>query len=137
MSFIDEQTKQDVRSAIKALEKETAGEMVCVIAPASANYRMFAVLWAALAALAAPALNGVLHYLPGMGDWAPFEVDQTMQLCIFVFLLAIFALTPLRVCLTPRDAQACCFSSRWRSAMSRSWVIRASTRKSTLPNGAR
>lgn len=106
MSFIDVQTKDDIRNAIRALEKETAGEMVCVITPASANYRVFAVLWAALVALASPALNDMLHMLPGMGDWGAVRITQAMQLGIFAGCLAVFALTPLRIRLTPKSVRA-------------------------------
>jgi len=106
MTFLDESTKDELRSAIRALEAETAGEMVCVIAPSSGNYRIFGALWAALIALAAPALNGVMHHLPGLGgDWAAYEVTQTSQLCIFALLLALFNFTRLRVCLTPKSVR--------------------------------
>ncbi|TLU71127.1 hypothetical protein [Lichenicoccus roseus] len=52
--MIADADKARVAAAIREAEKHTSGEIFCVIARHSSDYRLFPIAWAAAAALAAP-----------------------------------------------------------------------------------
>lgn len=95
---VTDRLREDVRTAVIDLEKSTSGELVCVVAPASARYMLFPVIWAAIIALAMPLLNPVLE---GMG-YEPV-VTFPIQSVVFIGLALTFLYTPLRLCVTPRS----------------------------------
>ena len=97
MHLTDDKMRDDIRLAVQDLEKSSEGEMVCVIAPSSAHYILFPLLWAALVALTLPVLNTVAHTASGL----PL-ITFSAQGLAFGILAALFALTPLRACVTPR-----------------------------------
>lgn len=94
--IITDAMRADIKKAVEELERNTTGEMVCVITAASARYVMFPLLWAALAALLLPLVN---PFLPG-GEYA-FTVTFAEQSMLFVALSVLFVWTPLRHKLTP------------------------------------
>lgn len=89
--------RADIKKAVEELERNTTGEMVCVITEASARYVMFPLLWAALTALLLPLANLFID----TGPDAPFTITFAEQSGVFVVLAALFVLTPLRHKLTP------------------------------------
>lgn len=96
MAFkVTDAMREDIKKAVEELERNTTGEMVCVITAASARYVMFPLLWAALIALLLPLLN------PLMGADAEFTVGFGEQSGLFVLLALLFVFTPLRHKLTP------------------------------------
>lgn len=88
--------RADVKKAVEELERNTTGEMVCVIAQASAHYNMFPMLWAALTALLCPLLNPIVFNEPDS-----FTITFAVQSVVFVALAALLLLTPLRHKCTP------------------------------------
>lgn len=97
---ITDKLREDVRVAVVELEKTTSGELVCVVAPASARYMLFPVIWAAVIALALPLLNPLLD-AAGQEPFVTFAVQSVT----FIGLALAFLYTPLRLCVTPRSVQ--------------------------------
>lgn len=97
MKLSNEKMREDIRLAVRDLEKASEGEMVCVIAGSSAWYVLFPMLWAAFAALLLPLLNPILI----IAGRTPL-VDFSVQGLFFIVLAALFSLPCCRVHVTPR-----------------------------------
>ncbi|MDE2373768.1 MAG: TPM domain-containing protein [Hyphomicrobiales bacterium] len=84
-----------VAAAIHAAEKRTSGQIVCVLARASADYAHVPILWASALALLTPWPLIVL---------TPWSVQRIflLQLVVFIIAALVFFLTPLRLALVPR-----------------------------------
>lgn len=95
MVFLTADEKSRIRQAIEEVERQTAGEIVTVIAQQSDDYLYIPTLWAALIALAIP---GVINYLP-------FEFLLThsylTQFIVFIVLAVFFQWPPLKLRLIP------------------------------------
>jgi putative membrane protein len=102
MALVNDAMRGDIRKAVEELEKTTSGELVCVVAQSSARYLMFPLFWAALASLLLPIANPIAAK---MGHIEPV-VTFPVQSLVFVVLAGLFALTPLRLALTPRAIRA-------------------------------
>jgi len=76
-------------AAIRAAEKKTSGEIYCVMAAASSNYRFLAIARAAVVALAVP-----LPLFLFTTWWA--EEIYLAQILTFIVCAALFSVTPLR-----------------------------------------
>jgi putative membrane protein len=76
-------------AAIRAAEKKTSGEIYCVMAAASSNYRFLAIARAAIVALAVPL---PLFYFTAL--WV--EQIYLAQIAVFIVCAALFSVTPLR-----------------------------------------
>ena len=84
-----------IEEAITRAEAKTSGEIVVVVTGSSDGYRSFAILWAALLALAVP--------LPLI--WAtkwPVEHIYLLQLATFLFFGILFQWEPVRYALAPK-----------------------------------
>lgn len=92
MLNIDDKMRAEIRQAVEDLEKNTSGELVCVVAPSSARYILFPLLWAALGALLLPVLNPILELMKVQD----FAVTFTVQSIFFLGLAALFLFTPLK-----------------------------------------
>ena len=88
--------RDKVAAAIGAAEKATSGEIVAVIASASASYVSVAPLVAALLALLEP---WPLIYF----TWWPVQWIYLLQLAVFVVVAAITYYRPVRLALVPRS----------------------------------
>src|SRR5919106_4765827 len=84
----------EIAKAIGAAEAKASGEIVVVVARASASYRAIALMWAALLALAVPL--PFIHFT----KW-PIEYVYLLQLIVFLAAAALFQLEPVRVALAP------------------------------------
>ena len=96
-----ELTKEDydaVAAAIGEAEKNTAGQVVCVLAHASSAYAHIPVLWASLLALFTP---WPLIYFT---QWSVQRIFLA-QLIVFLIAALAFSWTPLRILLVPRSVQ--------------------------------
>jgi putative membrane protein len=113
---IEEQRQVD--AAIRTAETRTDGEIVCVVARASADYLAYAVAWAALIALAAPWLLVAKTHL---------TVHQILLVQVFLFaaLYLLFSSCGLGVRLVPRRVRR---AEAHRAAMEQ-FVIRGMARK--------
>ena len=91
---ISAQDRARIATAIRAVEAKTSGEIVCVLAHASAGTTALPVFIAAVAALALPWL------LVATTDMA---VDRilSLQVVVFLGLMMLFALPRVRVALMP------------------------------------
>jgi putative membrane protein len=87
-----------VADAIRAAEAKTSGEIFCVIARQSSDYRLVPLAWAALIALATPA---PLIYLT---RW-PAALIYLVQLVVFVAAALALSLPAIRFHLVPRRAK--------------------------------
>ena len=84
-----------IAEAIRAAEQKTSGEIFCVMAAASSDYRFVPIVRAALIALAVPL---PLFYFTSL--WA----DQIyfVQIAVFVVCAILFSLPGVRFALVPR-----------------------------------
>lgn len=91
---ISAQDRARIAAAIRTAEAKTSGEIVCVLAHASSGATALPVFIAAIAALALPWL------LVALTDMA---VDRilSLQVVVFLGLLLLLALPPVRVALMP------------------------------------
>ena len=87
-----------VAEAIRTAEAKTAGEIFCVIARRSSDYRLVPLAWAALIALATPA---PLIYLTRL----PAALIYLVQLVVFVIAALALSLPAIRFHLVPRRAK--------------------------------
>jgi len=95
--MITENDKTRIAAAIYAAESRTAGEIFCVIARQSSDYRFVPLTWAALIALLVP-LPSV--YLTA---WSA-EGVYLLQLAIFVIVAVVLSHPGLRFHIVPRRA---------------------------------
>ena len=84
-----------IAEAIRAAEQKTSGEIFCVMAVASSNYRFVPIARAALIALAVPL--PLFYFTPLWADQIYFA-----QLAIFLACAVLFSLPGLRFALVPR-----------------------------------
>jgi putative membrane protein len=89
-----ESERQEIADAIRAAEAMTGGEIFCVHARASDDYRHIPLLWAALVALILPA-----PLIP-FARW-PVETVYLAQLAAFAALALACSWPPLRIRLVP------------------------------------
>jgi putative membrane protein len=93
--LLSAEDRRRIETAVEEAERRTAAEIVCVIAHQSSDYAYVPVVWAALAALAAPLLIGAL------APWSS-ETVHLLQLAIFALVLAALWWPPARLAVTPR-----------------------------------
>ncbi|HWB44138.1 MAG TPA: TPM domain-containing protein [Hyphomicrobiaceae bacterium] len=94
MVFISEMDRARIADAITAAEAGTSGEIVAIIAPASARYLHVPVLWAALAALALP--FPFIYW-----TWWPIQHIYALQIATFAVLALVLMYPPIRMALVP------------------------------------
>src|SRR5205085_3770597 len=94
-AMISEADKSRVADAIKAAEAETSGEIFCVIAQHSSDYRLVPIAWAALIALLVPL---PLVYL----TFWPASVIYLLQLVAFIAAALALSQPQIRFHLLPR-----------------------------------
>jgi putative membrane protein len=91
-------TKEDheaVSAAIRAAEKKTSGQIVCVLARSSSAYGYIPILWASLLALLTP--WPLIYFTP----WSVQRIFL-LQLVVFLIVGVVVSFTPLRLLLVPR-----------------------------------
>lgn len=95
---ISDSDRARIAEAVRQAEHRTAGEIVCVITPRSAEYRLMPVAWAALLALLVPApLLYLLHW--------PAVWIYLAQLLLFLATGLLLSLPQLRMRIVPRRTQ--------------------------------
>jgi putative membrane protein len=93
------QADQDrIAEAIRAAESRTSGEIFCVLAQSSSEYRLVPVAWAAVAALIVPA--PLIH----LTLW-PAAAIYLVQLCAFLLVALALWRPALRWRIVPRRAK--------------------------------
>jgi len=93
--------KQDheaIADAIRAAERRTCGQIVCVLARASSDYAHVPILWASALALITP--WPLIVFTP----WSAQRIFL-IQLAVFIVAGLLFSLAPLRLALVPRALQ--------------------------------
>jgi putative membrane protein len=113
-----------IHAAIAAAEERTSGEIFCVVAQEAGHYREVAFAWAAAVALLAPPLSMILGLRPSFymaavitllnNGWVASHVGglnaavatalvgyAAVQAGLFVLVLTIMSLVPVRRFLTP------------------------------------
>lgn len=121
--MLNDHERAQVKAAVKAAEVRTRGELYCVIAEESSDYRETPFLWAGLAALAAPAillLAGVEASVPdAFTPWTAAQASAAaemavrsaltatliLQAVLFVLVAAVGSLAPVRFFMTPRSVK--------------------------------
>ena len=94
-------SKQDheaIADAIRAAERRTCGQIVCVLARASSDYAHVPILWASALALITP--WPLIVFTP----WSAQRIFL-IQLAVFIVAGLLFSLGPLRLALVPRALQ--------------------------------
>lgn len=99
MTFLTTSDKQRIADAIRAVEAHTAGELVCVIAPTSGNYRFLPLFWSTVIALCVP---GIV-WISGVW-WSEGEV-YLVQVALFLLSAALFNWRPVKMRIVPRSVQ--------------------------------
>lgn len=94
MDFITEDDRKRVADAIAEAEAGTSGEIVAIIAPASARYLHVPVLWAALIALALP-----FPFITW--TWWPIQHIYALQIAAFAVLALVLLHPRIRMALVP------------------------------------
>ncbi|MCG9917636.1 MAG: TPM domain-containing protein [Phenylobacterium sp.] len=121
--MLSEQDILAVKTAVRTAEARTRGELYCVIAEESSDYRETPFLWAGLTALAAPAillLAGVEVSVPdAFAPWTAAQAGAAVELAVrgaltttlalqaalFIVVAVIGALGPVRRFMTPRSVK--------------------------------
>ena len=118
--MINDSDRLRVTAAIRAAEARTAGEIFCVIAQHSSNYRLVPVAWAAAVAMFVP--------LPFL-YFTVWSAPVVYLLQIIAFLLGVFVLSlpALRFRILPRRAR----HDRAHAEAMRQFRCRASPGRST------
>jgi putative membrane protein len=93
--MIPEADKARISAAIRDAEVRTAGEIFCVIARQSGDYRLIPVAWASALALFAPLSLLLLTALPAVTIYV-------IQLAIFVAAAIVLSLPGIRFWIVPR-----------------------------------
>ena len=96
--MISEPDRARIDEAIRTAEAKTSGEIFCVIARHSSEYRLVPIAWAAALALAVPA---PLIYLT---LW-PAVVIYLVQLIVFIVAVLVLWQPAIRYRIVPRRAQ--------------------------------
>jgi putative membrane protein len=115
---LSEDGQRRISAAIKTAEATTAGEIVCVLARASSNYRSTMTAWSALIALIAP------WFLIALTTLSVREIFLA-QIVLFVVLFLVLSESALNQYLIPRGAQR---AQAHRAAMEQ-FMIRGMARK--------
>ncbi len=98
MGLISVADRSRISAAIAEAERQTSGEIVCVIAGESDSYYYAPYMWAALVALIVP-------WPPVYFTWWPVQWIYALQLLVFLALLAIMMPRSVRMRLVPRSVQ--------------------------------
>jgi putative membrane protein len=115
MEFTKEQ-HEAVADAIRAAERRTCGQIVCVLARSSSDYAHVPILWASALALITP--WPLILFTP----WSAQRIFL-VQLAVFIVAGLIFSLTPLRLVLVPRALQR---AQAHRTALEQFFIRRVS-----------
>ncbi|WP_309642784.1 TPM domain-containing protein [Phenylobacterium sp.] len=118
--MLSETDRARVEGAIRQAEVRTSGEIYCVVAQESSDYLEVPLAWAAIAALAAPAVllaAGIHVTAPALGEgWTAAQMADLaetaaraaltgailLQGVLFVAVAILVALPPVRRLLTPK-----------------------------------
>jgi putative membrane protein len=95
MSFLTDDDRRKIASAIAEAERRTSGELIAVVAQAADDYRYVSLLWPALAALLLPSI--LLTIEPGMSAWTLYLA----QAAGFLALALLAHLPRVRMALVP------------------------------------
>ena len=98
-AMISDADRLRVSSAIRAVEARTAGEIFCIIARHSSEYRLVPVAWAAIIALFAP-----LPFL-SLTHWSAALV-YLLQIVAFLVAVIVLSRDKIRFRIVPRAYQA-------------------------------
>lgn len=93
--MISDSDKARISAEIRAAESRTSGEIFCVIARQSGDYRLVPVIWAAAIALALP--YALLH----LTSWSA-QTIYLAQLAAFIGFSLVVSLPPIRIRVVPR-----------------------------------
>ena len=99
MAFLSASEKQQIEQAIAAVEQQSSGELVAVIAHAADDYLYVSLLWAALTALLVPGL------IAFSGVDVLFGWQYGIQIAVFLLLAVILRWRPLLKFIVPRALQ--------------------------------
>ena len=95
--ILTESEKAAISEAIKNAESQSTGELVTVITRASDDYWFIPSLWAALIALLVPAIVILI------GTWWDTDTIYSIQIGVFLVLLALFRIPALKYRLVPKS----------------------------------
>jgi putative membrane protein len=94
-------TREDheaIAAAIGEAEKQTSGQIVCVLAHSSSDYAHIPILWASVLALFVP--WPLIYFTP----WSVQRIFL-LQLAVFIVAALAFSWMPLRLALVPRTVR--------------------------------
>lgn len=92
---ISEEEKRQISAAIRAVERQSSAEIVAVIVPKSDDYLFIPIFWAALGALAVPAITMAAGLVP-----AP-HYAYGLQLLVFLLLVSAGRIEAVAMALIP------------------------------------
>jgi putative membrane protein len=120
--MLNDADRARIEAAVDAAEDRTRGEIFCIVARESSDYREVPIAWAALAALAAPAVllaAGIRVKVPDLfgAEWTSAQMGAAaeaaargalagailLQALLFVAVAVLISLPPMRRLFTPRS----------------------------------
>lgn len=120
--MLNDADRARIEAAVDAAEDRTRGEIFCIVARESSDYREAPIAWAALAALAAPAvllIAGIQVRVPDLfgAEWTAAQVGAAaesaargalagailLQALLFVGVAVIVSIPPVRRWMTPHS----------------------------------
>ena len=120
--MLNDSDRARIEAAVDAAEAQTRGEIFCIVAGESSDYREVPIAWAALAALAAPAVllaAGIEVRVPELfgAEWTAAQVGAAaevaargalagailLQALLFVGVAVLISLPPMRRLFTPNS----------------------------------
>lgn len=93
--LISEADKKRISATIAAAERKTSGEIFCVIARQSGDYRLVPIVWAAALALLVPLPLVFLTFMPA-------KLIYVIQLIVFIFAAFLLSLPLVLFRIVPR-----------------------------------
>jgi putative membrane protein len=93
--LVSDADRKRISAAIRAAEKATSGEIFCVIARQSGDYRLVPLIWASAAALALP--FALIHFTA-----LTAQMIYLAQLALFIVLSLVLSLRPVCIRCAPR-----------------------------------
>ncbi len=104
MTLLKQEQLDAVANAIQDVEKNTDAELVTVLASRADNYYYIPTLWAALIALATPALLKLTHF------WLSSDDLFIVQWLVFIGAALVFRISPVMMRLVPKKVK------QWRAS---------------------
>lgn len=108
MNILDKKMKGYIEQAVHDLERHSYGEIVCVVAKSSANYRFFPIILALLITFIIVPLFNFSIFFNQFININFLMLDLIVKISSFILLVLLFILTPIHLWITPKRIKKSC-----------------------------